>query len=152
MRNILSMLATAGIQHIAVTAAKHDPLAELLAMNPDQADGECGESESEFGYYLKFVFKKGQFDKFIDKNQNDIKSKHLQSLLGESINNASKNLNMDNDFVAIVKTDENDNATADYYTTSRGHSVWKKIEDSWEDIENEEDDSYDPETDDIEEE
>ncbi len=144
-------LTSLGMEHNLVLASKPDALSELLALNKDDAEGECGDADSEFGYFLLFVFKKGQLEKFLEKNKKALKSRNIHAeKLDEALNRASKEASLD-DITIIVKIDSDDDVIGvDYYSRIHGLAAWQRIEEAWEDIESEEDDSYDPETDEIE--
>jgi len=144
-------LAKADVQHAVVLASRNESLAEVLEMNKDIAEAECGETDSEFGYYYLFPFNPKSFSKFIEGVKKDAHARNLLKLLDESIEQAK--IDIDKPFVAIVCVDENGRTYGRYYDWSRGRSEWKKIEEAWEEIEESFDDSedFDPETDEVDE-
>ena len=145
-------LVKANIKHTLVVASRNESLAEVLEMNKDDADAECGESESEFGYYLFFHFKPKTFSKFIEGVRKDAHTRNLVKLLYASIE--QEKIDFDKELVAIVEVSENGKTTGRYFEPSRGRSEWKKIEDAWEEIEESFDDAedFDPETDEVDDE
>jgi len=132
IRNLSCKLVSANVKHIVVKASSKfqgDAVAELLYIaSLDRADAEIGDTE-ELGYFVKFSFKKNEFDKYIFEEAKELKRS------GISIDDIKKSISKNNldalsksGFIAILREDNDGAMVTEYYPINKGELVWSNIE------------------------
>lgn len=160
MKNIKALsrrLDVMAIAHQVVIASNHfeDDFARLLYSCTDDADDELGDSD-DFGWFLYFEFKANGFAKWLKSQEKNFNKYGLTSKeMGHKYEEIKKHIgDIDKPFVIILSEDTDNKVSTKVFPLVAGKAEWAKLTAQYDAFDamndSEEDEEYDPETDELE--